>query len=193
LCKDYTRRDIISAILVPNEKTSCKRIVCVTHAFKGNMPVRLSGMKVIMNYKGSCPPCPRRQTHTAMDGMSRIFAITERKWHCPKTPGGNFISPTPSWSPPRFCKVCKLNPPIAARIPAMIKFILDHSPGREAETPITAMIPTVPPGFYFDQRWAWLKADFWKMPNGQWKQKKTLRWCITYTCCIPPSDKMTRR
>jgi hypothetical protein len=61
LCKDYTKREIISAMLVPNEKTSCNRIMCVTHAFNGKMPVRLPGMKVIMNYKGSWPPCPRRR------------------------------------------------------------------------------------------------------------------------------------
>ena len=180
MCKDYTKREIISAMLVPNEKTSCKRIMCVTHAFKGKMPVRLLGMKVIMNYKGSCPPCPRRQTHAAMDGMNRIFAITEMKWHCPKTPGENFIPPTPSWSPPRFCKVCKLNPPIAARVPAMIKFIPDCSPGRETETSMATMIPRVPPGFYFDQRWSWLTADFRKMPNGQWKPKTPCD-CVSHT------------
>ena len=48
-------------MFVPNEKTSCKRIMCVTHAFNGKMLVRLPGMKVIMNYKGSWPPCPRRR------------------------------------------------------------------------------------------------------------------------------------
>ena len=159
-------------MLVPNEKTSCKRIMCVTHAFKVEMPVRLPGMKVIMNCKGSCPPCPRRQTHAAMDGMNRIFALTEGKWHCPKTPGENFIPPTPSWSPTRFCKVCRLNLPIAARAPAMIKFIPDYSPRRETETSMTTMIPRAPPGFYFDQHWSWLTADFRKMPNGQWKQNK---------------------
>jgi hypothetical protein len=136
---------------------------------------------------------PAPPTQVAMDGMNRIFAITEMKWHCPKTPGENFIPPTPSWSPPRFCKVCKLNHPIAARVPAMIKYIPYCTPGRETETSMTAMIPRVPPGLYFDQRRSWLTADFRKMSNGQWKQKKTLRWCITYTCCIQTSDKMTRR
>ncbi|MGA2871705.1 MAG: hypothetical protein ABSF34_21410, partial [Verrucomicrobiota bacterium] len=149
-----------------------KGIMCVTHAFKGKMPVRLPGMKMIMNYKGSFRPCSRRQTHAAMDGMKKNCAKTSRKWLCQKTPGGNFIPPTPSWAPPRFCKVFKLNPPIAARIPAMIKFILDRSPGREPETPMTKMIPRVPPGFNFDQRWSSLAADFRKMPNGQWKQNK---------------------
>ena len=35
-------------MLVPNEKISCKRIMCVTHAFNGKMLVRLPGMKVII-------------------------------------------------------------------------------------------------------------------------------------------------
>jgi len=123
---------------------------------------------------------PAPPTQVAMDGMNRIFAITEMKWHCPKTPGENFIPPTPSWSPPRFCKVCKLNPPIAARVLAMIKFIPDCSPGRETETSMTTMIPRVPAGFYFDQRWSWLTADFRKMPNGQWKPKTPCD-CVSHT------------
>ena len=128
------------------KKSLSKCISCITYTFEGEFSVKLAGMTVITSDSDSCP---HRQTLAVVAGPSRTFADTGMKWRCRKNPGEQFITSTRPLSPGRYCKVCKLIPPVFARVPAMEKIIADCSALTKAETPIRSMALL---GFHYGQR-----------------------------------------
>jgi len=106
------------------KKSLAKCISCITYTFEGKVSGRLAGMTVgtINSDSG-----PHRQAFAVVAGMNRIVPGIETKWRCRKNPGEQFVTSTPPLSPRRFCKVCKLVPPVFARVPAMTKIIANRS------------------------------------------------------------------
>jgi hypothetical protein len=92
---------------------------------------------------------PHSQTLAVVAVMSRIVPGIETKWRCRENLGDKFIFLNLVLSPQRFCKLCKLLPPVFARVPAMEKIIADRSTLPKAETPMRSMAL---PGFNYRQR-----------------------------------------
>jgi hypothetical protein len=128
------------------KKSSSECISCITYIFEEKNSGRLAGMTVVTINSDSRPHC---QTLAVVAGMSRICPGIETKWRCRKIPGDKFILSTLVLSPQRFCKLCKLAPPLFARVPMMGKIIADYSTLPKAETPMRLMAS---PGFRFRQR-----------------------------------------
>jgi len=128
------------------KKSSSESISCITYTFEGKFSGRLASMTVGTINSDSRPHC---QTLAVVAGMSRICPGIETKWHCRKNPGDKFILSTLVLSPQRFCKLCKLAPPVFARVPAMTKIIANRSTLPKTKTPMRSMAL---PGFYYGQR-----------------------------------------
>jgi hypothetical protein len=146
-CVKITQNEVIfRPCLCRMKKSSSECISCITYIFEGKNSGRLAGMTVITRNSNTFP---HRQAFAVADGPSRTFADTGMKWRCRKNPEEQFITSTRPLSPRRFCKVCKLIPPVFARVPAMTKIIANRSTLPKTKTPMRSMAL---PGFHYGQR-----------------------------------------
>ena len=145
------------------KKSSSECISCITYIFEGKNSGRLAGMTVGTINSNSRP---HSQTLAVVAVMSRIVPGIETKWRCRENLGDKFIFLNLVLSPQRFCKLCKLLPPVFARVPEMEKIIADRSTLPKAETPMRSMAL---PGFNYRQRLNLHRLGCWQAAS----RKKT--------------------